>query len=498
MRHIRRTISSSSYEDVFLNEDLRNIPGVYQAGGEPLVIEKVDDVTFRTTFAAAYPLFIKIAATSNGWYLTRYPKHYMSQFLPKYADADELDKMVADAGFEVYHQLFGSKEDPRRNPDIPVLFAWHLTIPEPNDPIVAERNPYYYKVDPEGNQLPYLDHIEFAHAQDSEQINLRAVQGDVDMQLRHITFDNIPLFQENAEKGDYRVLLWKRGKFDQVIGLNQTNQDPVLREIVQDKRFRQALSLGMNRLEIIEANYLGFGEPSQVSPLPSSPHYWEPQAKDFIEHDPDQANSYLDEMGLTERDAEGYRLRPDGERLSLVYEYVTEFSSWGRAGELLASHWKDLGVELILKANARELDRERFLANLQDISTWTGSGEFDPLIDPRSFIPTIAEGGWGQQYFAWWNSSGAEGIEPTGDVLKLFEIFEEVKVATTEEKQVRLFRQILELNKENLWMLGVSTPPPVPVIVKNNFRNVPEDAMHDDQPRSPGHTATEQYFWKRS
>ncbi|NLS76314.1 MAG: ABC transporter substrate-binding protein [Chloroflexi bacterium] len=485
------------YEDEWLVKELSSVPSTYKAGGQPIVIEKVDDSTFRCKFAAPYGLFMRVVAGLAGGTLEQHPKHYLQQFHLKYADKAALDKAVKDAGYEQWNQLFNSKTDPRTNQDLPVINAWSLKGSHTKQPIVFERNPYYWKVDPEGNQLPYIDRIEFMLVETAAQAAVRAVAGEVDMQLRHMTIDNYPLFQENKEKGDYRILLWNTGRFDVIIGVNQTNKDPVLRQIVQDKRFRYALSLGMNRPEIIEAAFLGLTEPSQVSPLKSSPHYWEPQAKDMTVRDVAKANAYLDEMGLTQRDSEGYRLRPDGKRLTLIYQYAAVIGAWGIIGELLTPQWKEIGVELIAKEVARQLYEEQEESNSLDLGVWTGSGEFDPLIEPRCFMPYDKQGNWGLEYFKWWASEGKEGEEPTGDVRKVLELWDQVKVTVDEAEQVKLFRQILELNHDNLWFLGVCTPAPTLLVVKNSFRNVPADALFDDQVRGPGHTATEQYFWKQ-
>jgi len=488
----------SVYEDEWSNEELPNTPSSYVVEGEPIVIEKIDDYTVRMKFVATNGGFIRKAASLRGHYFTWRPKHYLSQFHPKYVDEAELTKKAKEAGFEFWYQLWGDKQNTRTNPEIPVIYAWQLKIPAPNDPIVAERNAYYWKVDPEGNQLPYIDQVEWALVESGAQAQLKIVQGDVDMQLRHLDISVFPLLQENKEKGDYRVMLWDTGKNDFVMGVNQTNQDPVLREIVQDDRFRFALSLGMKREDIIEAVYLGLTEPSQVSPLSASPHYFEEQAKDKTEHDPDQANAYLDDMGLTERDGEGYRLRPDGKRLSLTYEWSNALGPhFGDIGELITAHWKEIGIELIVKVSARDLFEQREDANEIDISTFASSSDFDPMIEPRSYLPMDYQGNWGKQYAKWWASEGAEGIEPTGDVRKVLELWDQARVAVDEQEQRRLFRQILELNKKHLWMIGISTPPPTAVVVKNNFRNVPEQALMDDQVRGPGHTATEQYFIKQ-
>ena len=132
---------------------------------------------------------------------------------------------------------------------------------------------------------------------------MRAVAGDVDMQLRNITFDNYPLFKENKAKGDYRTLDWQWGDHETVLEVNIDSADPVKNPILGDKHFRWALSLGIDRQEICDSIYLGTTEPSQAGPTPG-PYHWEEYSKNKIEHDPDQANALLDAMGLDKRDTE--------------------------------------------------------------------------------------------------------------------------------------------------------------------------------------------------
>lgn len=487
------------YEDVLLNEELSpTFPTWLKAGGEQGKVEKVDDYTIRFVFPKPHGLFLTYLASAYGTTMTGYPKHYLKQFHPKYTDPDKLDALAKEEGFEFWYQLFQDRRNEIANTELPVIFAWRFKQIPPEVPVVLERNPYYWKVDPAGNQLPYIDTISVDVVENAEVLNLKAVAGEIDMQLRHILFSNYPLFQENKEQGDYRILLWTRGYItDAVIAPNVAHKDPVMRQILGDKRFRWALSLGINRQEIIESVYLGMAEPNQVSPLPTSPFYWEEQAKNLIEYDPDRANQLLDEMGLTERDAEGYRLRPDGKRLTITYEYAPIFGSWGDIGELLAEQWKKLGIELIVKEEARPLFYQRKAANEHDMGVWTGSAEFNPLIDPRWFLPYTEESIFAVPYAQWYMSGGTQGEEPTGDLRKVIDLFEQIKATPDRDKQIELFRQILELNKENLWVIGICTAPPEVVIVKNNFRNVPEEAVSDWHLLTPGATMPEQYFIKQ-
>ncbi len=91
---------------------------------------------------------------------TTYPRHYLEQFHPKYnAEAEARAKA---GGAESWVQNFHSKADAWRNPDIPRLNPWIVTqgIGQGDGAkVIAKRNPYYFKVDPEGNQLPYIDEV---------------------------------------------------------------------------------------------------------------------------------------------------------------------------------------------------------------------------------------------------------------------------------------------------------------------------------------------------
>ena len=183
---------------------------------------------------------------------------------------------------------------------------------------VIKRNPYYFAVDPEGNQLPYIDEVRFTFFADAQTLNLAAIGGEIDMQGRHIIMSNYPVLVESAEKSGYRVLTYPTfGGSDAVLMLNQTYvNDPAIGELLQNKDFRIALSHAIDREAIKELAFLGIGEARQPVPAPGHPFYpGDEHAFKYTEHDVDKANQLLDGIGLTERDGEDFRLLPNGERL---------------------------------------------------------------------------------------------------------------------------------------------------------------------------------------
>jgi peptide/nickel transport system substrate-binding protein len=468
--------------------------------GEPATFSKLDAYTFSLDFGGPFAMFPLFEADNPDRPDTGCA-HYMKQFHVDYADKAALDKATADAGYESWFQLYNYMNSFQNNADRPNLRAWYMVQVSPKTPFIAERNPYYWKVDTAGNQLPYIDRIEFQLVPNGDTVNLRAASGEVDMQARHITFDNYPIFKESEEQGDYRVLEWLWGENETVIHFTQDNIDPVKKELLEDKRFRFALSLAADRAEICQAVYYGTVEPSQIVPYPTSPWWTEERANFMAEYDPDRANAYLDEMGLTERDADGYRLMKNGERLVISYDYTNLFGAWAPIGELLRAHYEKIGLDLQIREVARQLFYERFRNRETELALWTGHATLYPGIRPRDFAAVHYGGSkWAAQYGRWWETGGSLGIEPPADsdIRKSQLLYEKVIAAGTQKEAVELFNDCLDLFYDNLWTMGFTTPPIQPVIVKNDFRNVPEDALATHVLSQPGGTAPEQYFIKQS
>lgn len=193
------------------------------------------------------------------------PKHYLKRFHLKYTSMDKLKELMDEEGFEHWTQLFKSHADPAMchwYPERPHLQAWLVTSVTQKR-VVYERNPYYWKVDPKGNQLPYIDRIVHEIVGNPEVFNIKMVSGEVDMQSL-LALADYPLYMENREKGDYQVRRWTASQGSATTFHPNLNcKDPVLRNLFQNRDFRIALSLAIDREEINELCYLGIGTPRQ-------------------------------------------------------------------------------------------------------------------------------------------------------------------------------------------------------------------------------------------
>jgi peptide/nickel transport system substrate-binding protein len=454
-------------------------------------LEKIDDYTVRFRFAEPHGLFLKVLASGPGYGIVSYPEHYLKQFHPDFTPEEEIVAMAKKSGFDLWYQLFHDKTD-WRNPDIPRLWPWFVVKPPPAQPAVFERNPYYWKVDPKGNQLPYIDRMTF-EIYDAETINLKAINGEMGMQGRHMLFSNYPLFMEHSGERGYRVMPWiSSGGGDSALAINLNHRDPVLREIIQDKRFRIALSHALNREEINQLGYFGIGKPRQMSPPASSLFYSPEYETAYIQYDRAKANALLDEMGLAEKNKSGVRLRPDGKPLKLTIELASVFLNTA-IFQLVADAWTEVGVKTEIKLEARQLFYTRKAALMHDVGIWGSADELIPVMDPRWFIPYSSESIHAIDYARWYRTNGRQGEKPPPDILKCIELYRQIERTPDEGEQIDLFRKIIDLNRENLWVIGVVGDIPLIFLVNDDFRNVPEVAVGGWVPRTPGNTAPECY-----
>ncbi|HPC77171.1 MAG TPA: ABC transporter substrate-binding protein, partial [bacterium] len=337
------------FNDIISNKELTPItPAWLTTAGKPVSVEKVDKYVVRFTFQQPNGVFLWQLSYDGIYNKPFAPAHYLKQFHPSYVSKEELEKKAKEAGFNFWYQLFSNKNS-WQNTEKPTINAWMVSRITSTQ-VICERNPYYWKVDTAGNQLPYIDKIVMDIVQDAEILNMRATAGELDMQERHIYLSNYTLFMENREKGNYRVLKWTTASgADPMLYVNQTVQDPVLRKIFQDVRFRQALSLAINREEINKLFYFGLGKPRQASLISQSPYYDPEWEKAYVEYDLERANKLLDEMGL-KKGPDGFRLRPDGKTLAITLEF-TAFPGATTADviALIAKYWEKLGIKVAVK-----------------------------------------------------------------------------------------------------------------------------------------------------
>ena len=502
-----------AFEDVTLNDNIIPVKFSYtKANGQLFKVEKLDETTVRYTFHKPNYVFIENVAGLNvgGQFVRRWqsplyaPRHYLMQFLPKYTPLSELQNKIKATGDRSWVQLFKRMASPHRNREIPVVGPWKMVTPITSENYSLERNPYYFAVDPEGNQLPYIDKIVMRFFEDTEVFNARVMAGEVDMQHRHIRLDKVPVLKREADKGDYRVLFWPNlGGSDGIIYVNQTwRGDTEIEKWLRSRDFRIALSLAIDREEIHESIFLGMGKPRAFLPFPNNPYYPGPEyEKKHAVRNLEQSNAILDAIGLDKKDSEGYRLRTDNnERLTITLSIPTQaLVDFQSIAELLVNHWNDVGLKLHLSVEGGGYYGRRRGNNEHQLNMGSSGGSENPWTYPNMTIP-ILRGAFAPLIGLWYLTDGQKGVAPSGDLKHLLEIFEEGN-SLPKAMRTELGKELWRIHSNNLYVIGTVGQTPAlngVVVVKNNFRNVPDVAPNSATLQTPGIARPEQFFFDRS
>jgi len=475
-----------AYDDLLKNPEWLGARPDYIANPEDTEIEVIDDFTFKVHLAVPNGLYIFQLTNVDGTQIAIFNKAYCSQFHPDYnprANDDAVAAGLADwrALIEQNCPEMGGANR-WMNPDRPTLEAW--VVQSPPDATaefsIFTRNPYYFKVDTEGNQLPYLDRLNFSLSNEREDMILRAMNGEVDFQDRHINaLTQKSVYLENAAIGGYHLVDQIPSAMNtMVLMFNQEVADPVLREIFTQRDFRVAMSFATDRQEIIDAVYVGVGQPYQAAPRPESRFYDEEYATQYLEYDPDRANQMLDALGLAERDGDGFRLRPDGSRLRINVEtFDTARPDWVDQLEVIKQQWTRVGIELDVRVIDRNLVDEHREANLHEMQIWGGDGGLDVIADPRYYMVSSSESAFGVPWYNWlWNDPTAAGsIEPPASVQEQKALYDQLFQTPTPEGQDELMRQILAIGRDNFYVMGISLAPRGYAVVRDNVHNIPDE-----------------------
>jgi peptide/nickel transport system substrate-binding protein len=485
------------YEDVLMNKEITSaVEPWLTTGKKPVTVTKTDDLTVVFTFESPAGLFLVNLATQRGGGMTNHPAHYMRQFHKTHTPA--VEQQAKDAELEGWVALYNLRANEWENPEKPVLNAWQLTgaLGKEAQVLEAVRNPYYWKVDAEGNQLPYLDRVVYTRVENEEVAVLRVLNGEVDMVDQAINeFRNKPVYFENQEKGDFRFFDTVPQQMNQmVLMLNMTHTDKAKRDVFANKDFRVGLSHALNRQEIIDVVYVSQGEPWQAAPRPESTFFHETLAKQFTEFDVDLANQHLDKV-LPEKNGDGARLGASGEPFFFQVEVSSLDPDYASVLELVVQYWQAVGISATFKVEDQELFATRTAGNQHDACVSRGGGGLGVMMDPFYYFPYNFNARYAVPWVNWFiNPEGDNVIEPPAVVQEQITLYRQVEATIDPEEQHALMMQILDIAVEQFWCLGISLRSEEYGIFKNTLKNTPATSvtgwLHADlAPSNP-----QQYF----
>ncbi len=494
------------WEDMVLNEEHPEGPPDDMRSGKGTIgqLKAVDDVTLQMIFDAPAPVTPeRLAAWVNRgigpqWIV---PKHYMQQFHPKY------NKQLANK--KDWMDEFGTKLDWPTNPENPTLTGWRLKSYKEGVNTVWERNPYYWCVDKEGNQLPYIDGITMTNVQNPEVMKLRFLQGNVDyVHSGHtpLSLQDVSAFRNAEDKSKLEVRFWDSGSGTaSIFFFNLDYPEPKLRELIRNPKFRQALSHAYNREQVRKVVYFNQGETTTGTLSPKGLTFnindegkklYQQWRDSYVKYDPEMAKKMLDDLGVVAPGGSGPRQLPGGGKLEITLDFPADAGAEHiRKNELLARDWTAVGVQTRLNPVSPEAWLERWATGKQMSTTAWEVGDNHPLIYPGWVIPVEA-GHWAPLHGVQFQQRGTpaetseankdpwkrqpprisqkdeEFYEPVG---RLWKLYDQARVEVDAMKRIALQWEIFKIHIEDgPFFMGVVANWPRMVLVGRGLMNVPK------------------------
>ena len=459
-------------------------------------LEILDDYTFRCTFDYTFGLFPHILTRNMGGYPQEgpfMPAHFLKNYHPDYAGQEAIDKLMAEWGMETWQQVtnrfcsqwgLNTWQFPDWAADFPTMAAWIPKEYPAEGLILFERNPYYWKVDLMGNQLPYIDTLRLDYMADTQTMELKLIGGELDwLGMHDVTIAKYPLYKENEGNGKYTVGDYLSCMTDRytLYPRRTLPSDPVLEEIANHPNWTRALSVAIDRDEINESLFYGMARVGQMAPMPNSSYYKEKYGTSWAQYDPALANQLLDEMGLT-KGSDGIRVRPDGKPLSYMIEQagIRVGASTAEFCEMICTYWREIGIDATTKEIDESLYNERMTANEVECGLWHADRCTDMLlpIQMQWYIPTndCQQGTVSCSWQNWYRAADkeAEGIvAPPEDIQQLYAWVDEMRLVIDDDERVAIGQKIFDYLADKPLAIGIVLESPCPVMYNQNMRNMP-------------------------
>jgi peptide/nickel transport system substrate-binding protein len=458
--------------------------------GERMTVETPDPQTVVFNLPAPKPGLLAHFATSYAQGFQ--PKHFLGQFHPDInADADKLAQSLGfENGYAVISAYYGNSDwtdtptlylaHPEKAPNMPKgvmpSLESHVTIRESTEGRHYVANPYFHMVDTAGNQLPYIGEHDEIYVNENEVRILKLINAEADYKHQSLQLPSAPILMENQEKGDYTVDLRPTIALDS-FSFNVTSADLGKREVFNNLKFRQAMSVAINREEINQVAFFGLGEVKQYIGFSPRPDFVDPSwISYYTQYDPAMANKLLDEIGMKDTDGDGSRELPNGDKIVLNLQFSTQGSN-PQVVELVGQYWADVGVKTTVKEVTPDEYRSAQSANQLDVGMWRkGQPLAIVLGNNELFVPPF------ENYFAhrtgmlwaeWVDTNGAQGVEPPEYVKQMIadiNAFQSAPAGTDESNM--LGARLVENLTGNLLFIG-TVQAPGPIYHRNAVKNFP-------------------------
>lgn len=452
-----------TWEDMILDPNVNSWTsrGTWQIEGDDITLEAIDAYTLKWTFPKPFP----VAFLFNMDFLefSVAPAHWLKPKHPKY-------------NAEMDYVSFENSMPPNDLP-VPTMGPWVPVSYKTDEFMVLRRNPYFWKVDESGKQLPYLDEVTFEKGVGGTGRTLGTMAGSID----HTNLENPSMFVEAMkrmkEEDAHFYIEWGPEMLSFPLLLNLSNtlgiqgeRDIELRKLFRDVRFRRALSHAVDREGLAQAIIRGpFLRPFPGGIFPGSLYYDRSSVVYYSFHQ-ESAKALLAELGFKDTDGDDILNWTSGALSgeNLVLQLTTGDGSPAsvQIGEALVPMLRSVGIQLNFRTIKDPVQLEAFDTGRWEMTIQRTESEYAVPFTKYNEIAPISKNR------PRWHQAGAEARELLPFEEELIGLVNQFANEPDFEKRKALMTQYNKIFTENIYIVGTVIGRYGLALAKR-FQNVP-------------------------
>lgn len=429
--------------------------------GVGTTLKQIDQYTVEWTFKEAFPRQ-HLYAMAYGTFCPG-PAHILKAKHPKYAGTT----------YDQYKNAF-----PPEYMNIPVMGAWAPVAYRPDDIIVLRRNPYYWKVDEAGNQLPYINELHYKLSTWADR-DVQAIAGSADLS----NLEQPENFVESLKRAAQDTAPARLAFGPRLIGYNlhmnfsangwgePDERAQAVRELNRNEDFRKAVTMAVDRKKLGEALVKGPFTAIYPGGLSSGTSFYDRQSTVYYPYDLDGAKALIEKAGLKDTDGNSFVNFPagiaGGRDVEIVLLIDNSYATDRNLAEGLIGQMEKLGIRVVLNS----LDgKQRDAANYAGKFDWMvhrNAAEYASVVQNT---PQLAAAGPRTSWHHRAPEGGALDLMPFEQ--ELVDIINKFIASNDNAERAELMKQYQNVATTHLDTVGL-TEYPGALIINKRFSNVP-------------------------
>jgi peptide/nickel transport system substrate-binding protein len=386
-----------TFENFLLNKFAEgNSIARFTINGEVVKFEKVDDKTLKAYLPAPYGPFFTVLSHAS-----IYPSHILKDKIDENDPGSVNELWTTDTPL---NEIVGTG---------PFVLDQYIV----DQKVTLKRNEYYWKVDRWGNQLPYFDQLEYLVVKDAQVQSAKFRSGEIDyMTIEAVDY---PVLKQMELDGGpfvvYRAQPTNPTPSPIHISFNFNAKNEELAELFSLKNFRAAMEFALDRERIIEEVFNTLAVLGGVPVLPANKAFYNPAIEDLRRpFDPEKAKALLDEMGLVDKNGDGWRNLESGKTLEFVLICST-YQAYQDTAYIFSESLKAIGVKCELQVIDGSLLAQKALSGDFEACLWAFGNQPDPQLRKAIWSPGYS------LYYCHFDTMNPETKEPYADLRNMYD-----------------------------------------------------------------------------